>query len=99
VLSWAAMGQKDEANDMQISLPEAMREFLEARVASGGYRSASEYLAELIRRDQDAARREGLENSLLAGLDSGPAEPFDEGFFERQRERIRRAGPGESQAS
>jgi len=99
VLSWLAMGQKDEANDMQISLPAALREFLEARVASGRYRSASEYLSELIRRDQDAAGREALESSLLEGLDSGPAAPFDEGFFERQRERIRRAGPGESQAS
>lgn len=93
------MGQKDDPNDMNLSIPEAQREYLEARVASGRYGSVSEYISELIRRDQREAARRELEASLLEGLASGPAEPFDEGFFERQRERIRKAGPGESKAS
>lgn len=34
---------------MNIALPESMKEFVQIRVASGGYSSASEYIRALIR--------------------------------------------------
>jgi antitoxin ParD1/3/4 len=89
------MGQKDESSAMNISLPQAQREYVEARVASGGYRSASEYIADLIRRDQREAARTELEKALHDGLASGAAQLFDESYFEQQRERIRKAGSRE----
>jgi antitoxin ParD1/3/4 len=39
---------------MNISLPEAMKAFVDEQVNSGGYGSASEYVRELVRRDQKA---------------------------------------------
>jgi antitoxin ParD1/3/4 len=61
---------------ISISLPEDMKEFLEAQVAEGGYASAGEYLQALIR----DARRSKAKRDLIAKLDealaSGPAEPM-----------------------
>ena len=37
---------------MNISLPEEMKAFIEAQMATEGYASASEYLRALIRADQ-----------------------------------------------
>lgn len=37
---------------MSFSLPENMREYIDARVSDGSYGNTSEYLRELIRRDQ-----------------------------------------------
>jgi antitoxin ParD1/3/4 len=38
---------------MNISLPEPLKNFVDERVANAGYGTSSEYLRELIRRDQD----------------------------------------------
>jgi antitoxin ParD1/3/4 len=60
-------------NTMSFALPESMREYIDARVRSGDYGNTSEYLRDLIRRDQaeQAARR--LRELIADGLDSGPA--------------------------
>jgi antitoxin ParD1/3/4 len=50
---------------ISISLPEDMKEFLEAQVAEGGYASAGEYLQALIR----DARRSKAKRDLIAKLD------------------------------
>lgn len=42
---------------MNISLPDPMRDFVQARIDSGRYASVSDYVRDLIRRDQD--RTEG----------------------------------------
>ena len=54
---------------MSFALPEALREYIDARVQSGEYGNTSEYLRDLIRRDQQdqAARR--LRDLIAAGLD------------------------------
>ena len=55
---------------LNISLPEALKEYVEGQVASGDWGTPSEYVRELIR--QDKARRLGdLEASLLAAA-KGP---------------------------
>jgi len=41
---------------MNVSLPDELKEFLEAQVYEHGYVSSSEFLRELIRREQDRAR-------------------------------------------
>ena len=61
---------------MNISLPEPMREWVEAQIKGGRYGNASEYLRELIRRDQERQAQDRLEQLLLDGVRSGPASPL-----------------------
>ena len=42
---------------MNIDLPEAMKAFVQERVAAGGYGSVSDYVRDLIRADHGAAAR------------------------------------------
>ena len=76
---------------MNISLPDAMKAFVEEQVQQGGFSTASEYLRELIRDAQKHAAKERLEKLLLEGLDSGPGvEVTPEWWAERRRELERR---------
>lgn len=70
---------------MNISLPEALRTFVDEQVKQRGYGTSSEYVRELIRRDQDRTHLRGL---LLAGASSPPAEPADQAYFARLRTAI-----------
>lgn len=71
---------------MNVSLPESLKDFVEERVAEGGYGTTSEYVRELIRHDQDRRR---LRNLLLEGAASPPTEPADAANFEALRARVR----------
>jgi antitoxin ParD1/3/4 len=54
---------------MSFALPESMREYIDERVRDGSYGNTSEYLRDLIRRDQHeqtAARLRGLIADALA---------------------------------
>ena len=61
---------------LNISLPAPLREWIEAQVKGGRYGNASEYVRELIRRDQDRQAQERLESLLLEGVQSGAASPL-----------------------
>ncbi|BBD66917.1 hypothetical protein NIES4072_58050 [Nostoc commune NIES-4072] len=52
--------------DIQISLPESMKVFVEEQVAKGGYSSASEYLQELIFQDQQRKGQQKKHAQLMA---------------------------------
>jgi antitoxin ParD1/3/4 len=58
---------------LNISLPEPLREWIEAQIKRGRYGNASEYVRDLIRRDQERQAQERLEALLLDGVKSGPA--------------------------
>lgn len=76
---------------MNISLPDTLKSFVDEQVADRGYSTSSEYVRELIRRDQDRIRLRGL---LLEGLSSKPGAPADEAYFARLRKGVRnRAKP------
>lgn len=70
---------------MNISLPESLKSFVDEQVSSGSYGTSSEYLRELIRKDQDRAR---LRKLLLAGAESAPAKPADGAYFDGLRDRV-----------
>ena len=72
---------------MNISLPETLKTFVDEQVDGGGYGTSSEYVRELIRRDQDRLR---LRNLLLEGADSAPTTEADSTYFAGLRERVRR---------
>lgn len=57
---------------MNVSLPEGLKQWAEARVAEGRYSSTSDYVRDLIRRDQDdEARRRALQTAIDKGRASG----------------------------
>jgi antitoxin ParD1/3/4 len=79
---------------LNISLPEALKEYVEGQVASGDWGTPSEYVRELIRQDKE--RRLGnLEQDLIAAA-TGPkielpvAEIRRKGLISTLRERARR---------
>ena len=72
---------------MNVSLPESMKDFVDEQVAQRGYGTSSEYVRDLIRREQD---REKLRGLLLEGLESGPGRAADRAYFDELREGIRR---------
>jgi antitoxin ParD1/3/4 len=74
---------------MNVSLPEAMKSFVDEQVVERGYGTSSEYVRELIRKDQQ--RRE-LRMLLVQGGLSAPAAEADKTYFESLRERVRIAG-------
>ncbi len=71
---------------MNISLPDALKSFVDEQVAGRGYGTSSEYVRELIRKDQD---RQRLRQLLLDGVSSPPASPADPAYFASLRGRVR----------
>jgi antitoxin ParD1/3/4 len=57
---------------LNVSMPDELRAFVEARVNTGEYQSASDYLRDLIRHD-----REEMDRLLMEGIESGKAAPLD----------------------
>lgn len=63
-------------SQLNISIPPALKSWIESRVAEGRYSSASDYVRDLVRRDQDAAEEETqwLRGLIAEGLASGVIE-------------------------
>ena len=59
-------------NTMSFALPLALRSYVDERVRSGQYGNTSEYLRELIRRDQEDQAKKRLRELIEEGLNSGP---------------------------
>jgi antitoxin ParD1/3/4 len=74
---------------MNVSIPDAMKEWVERQSEDGRYSNASDYVRDLIRRDQ--ARQDAisaLQAAINEGLASGEPQPFDAHAFKlRMRER------------
>ena len=70
---------------MNISLPDPMKGWVEEQAQSGRYSNTSDYVRDLIRRDQDrAAKIAHMQALITEGLESGVSE--------RTMEEIRQAG-------
>jgi antitoxin ParD1/3/4 len=74
---------------MNISLPETLKSFVDEQVAERGYGTSSEYVRELIRKDQD---RQSLRGLLLAGASSRPGKAADGDYFNALRKRVKKSG-------
>jgi len=71
---------------MNVSLPDGLKSFVDEQVAARGFSTSSEYVRELIRKDQE---RERLRSLLLDGAASAPTAPADDAYFETLRRRVR----------
>ncbi len=74
---------------MNISLPEAMKGFIDTQLKTGGYGSTSEYVRELIRKDQIAKAEAKLRDMILEGINSGPAVVVDANYFTELKARVK----------
>ncbi len=72
--------------NLNISLPEPQREYIEELVAKGEYKDPSEYVQVLVDRDWLERERQRIDALLIEGLDSGPVAPMD---FAAMRQRLR----------
>ena len=72
---------------MNVSLPEALKQFVEEQVDKGGYSTPSEYVRSLIREAQTRAEQKELEAKLLAGLES-PAREMTPGEWSVLKQRV-----------
>lgn len=70
---------------MNVSLPDALRNFVEEQVSSGGYGTSSEYVRELIRRDKDRAH---LRSLLVEGAESPISGEANAAYFASLRRRV-----------
>lgn len=71
---------------MNISLPDSLKDFVDEQVNQRGYGTSSEYVRELIRKEQDRLQ---LRSLLLAGASSAPTKPVDGVYFDSLRRKVR----------
>lgn len=71
---------------MNVSLPDALKAYVDQRTANGAYQSSSEYIRELIRHDQETQRFRHL---IREGLESPVVGEADDVFLDRLRSRAR----------
>jgi antitoxin ParD1/3/4 len=76
---------------MNISVPPALKSWVDKQVSSGGFGTASEFIRHLIRnaKARDAAHS-AIEDQLVAGLDSGPPTPMRASDWDNIRREVRR---------
>ena len=77
---------------MNISLPDELRTFVERRVESGRYANSSDYVRDLIRKDEERMRAIAEMQQLIdEGIASGISKRTPEEVFAYARERARAA--------
>jgi antitoxin ParD1/3/4 len=72
---------------MTVSLPKALKEFVDRKVAETNYGTAREYVRELIRRDPDRSR---LRDMMLQGARASVSGEADAEYFAALRADIRK---------
>jgi antitoxin ParD1/3/4 len=62
---------------MNISLPDTLKAFIDERVKACGYGSHSEYLRDLVRKDETEAAKDKLRGLILEGLSSASGRSWE----------------------
>jgi antitoxin ParD1/3/4 len=79
---------------MNISLPDQMKQWVEDQVATGRYGNSSDYVRDLVRRDQERAEKKAeFERLVQEGIDSGISPLTPEEVFDRVRRQAGVAKP------
>ena len=82
---------------VNLSLPPALKDWVDSKIADGRYSSASDYVRDLVRRDQEAAiaETEWLRELIAEGLASGVVDEEPEtviaNIIARRKARTRKA--------
>ena len=75
---------------MSFALPPSMRSYIDERVRGGEYGNTSEYLRDLIRRDQQAEEARRFRMLIADGLESGEGRPLTSEVVDELRARPNR---------
>jgi len=78
---------------MNISLPEVLKDFVDTQVQERGFSTLSEYIRDLIRNDQVRQGEQRLAALILEGLESGPAIPVNEAYWDGKRDAFKQRYP------
>ena len=81
---------------MNVSVPEPMKDWCEDQVREGRYSTTSDYVRDLIRRDQDSrSRAKVLQAAIDEGLASGISPKSLEEIMAEARARAAKSAPHE----
>lgn len=75
---------------MNVSIPDPMKAWVQAQIETGKYANASDYVRDLIRRDQEKV--EALRKALLEGERSGVSHRKAEDIMRDVKKRLRGYG-------
>ncbi len=75
---------------MNVSIPDPMKDWVQGRIETGKYANASDYVRDLIRRDQEKVQ--ALREALLEGERSGVSRRKAEDIMRDVKKRHRRNG-------
>ena len=70
---------------MNISLPAPLKSWVEQQVEARGYSTASEFVRDVLRREQEQAVRAAIDARLTEAIDSGPSTPMTAQDWKRIR--------------
>ena len=78
---------------MNVSVPDPMRDWVNRRIESGQYASVSDYVRDLIRRDQTQAdEKQALIAALIEGEKSGVSKRRVPDIFAAVKQELQRQG-------
>jgi antitoxin ParD1/3/4 len=75
---------------MNLSLPPAMKRWVEEQVKAGGYGTASEYVRDVLRRARERQLRRQIDAKLIGAVEDGADTVMDEADFASIRAAARR---------
>jgi antitoxin ParD1/3/4 len=58
---------------MNISWPPTLKEWVEDQVSRRGFATASEYVRQVLREEQERQVRQRIDGALIEGMESGPS--------------------------
>ncbi len=70
---------------MNISLPAPLKTWIEQQVDERGYSTASEFVRDVLRREQEQAARAAVDARLIQAIDSGKSTPMTANDWKRIR--------------
>ena len=79
LVSFSAKAYNRNMAQMNVSIPDKLKGWAEKRVAEGRYSSTSDYVRDLVRRDQE---QEEARRRLQAAIDEGLASPETDATIE-----------------
>ena len=61
---------------MNISLPPTLKDWVDEQVSRRGFGTASEFVRQMLREEQQRELRQRIDTALIEGIESGPSTPM-----------------------
>lgn len=80
---------------VNVSIPETLKDFVDTQVQDRGYSTSTEYVRDLILKDQVNQAEQRLASLMLEGLESGPNIPVNDVYWNSKREALKQRYPAQ----